>query len=282
MNSDNTNKSKNIHIENVQNIWEWISSVVPSLSSQGYKNKHIKYINKIVGFGHNPHFGSKLISPDEAQTIPDNSAYFKNFSYKYERLSQTKSIIDKGFPVALISWHHGALHHSSFAVARVLPQIALFSFWSYQVGKVFAYPMEKRGALSLIRMDRFLNEGRPILYFFDGPPLGKCIKLQTLGVESELSTAPISIIRLVKNVQIVPVTSYYEKKDGEDIVSTIFHDPLPEPAIPGHTTETEILSSIISVMENDLCKRAPEQIMMSFFKSRELNAQKIKENMVTK
>ena len=91
----NTGKpSKHIHTESVQKIWKWLSSAIPSILSQDYTDKHVRYIKQLSGFRDNPHFGPKIINPDEAQTIPDNSAHFENVSYTYKGLTRIKSMID--------------------------------------------------------------------------------------------------------------------------------------------------------------------------------------------
>jgi len=267
--------NENIHNATVLKIWQWLSAMIPLISSRDYKDAHVKYINKIIKFGSNPHFGPQKISPDEAEKIPSNSEHYDNLSYEYRGLAKIKSMLEERIPIAFLTWHHGAFHHVTYAIARTLPQVAIFTFPTYQYGKVFSYSMDKNQALSLIKMDRFLNEGRPILYHIDGLPLGKCITLKILGVETRLSTAPIKIIRGVKDVRIIPVTSYYVEKGEVDQVNTTFHDPLPSQNMLKQMTDREVLTSLIDHFEKDLCENAPEQVSMTLFVSREQFAKEV-------
>lgn len=228
------------------------------MKTEDYWEANLKFRQYLFGFKVGGELGSHVISPAEAAKIPDNSILFENMDYQYVGLHQTKNMLDKGLPLAFITWHHGARRHADYALSRVLPQTAIFTRKTFQYGRVFSYPMHKSQALSLVRMQRFLADGRPILYYLDGIPLGNCAELKILGVLSKVSTAPINIIRQVKNVHIVPVTNYYQPGNK---VLTIFHPPLDDPVLQPSKTDGDVLAELLKYLEDDLRKRAPVQVL---------------------
>lgn len=221
-----------------------------------------RYVNAKITTRH----GDKIFSPEEAAQLPDNSADYENFKYLYRGFDRVRELIDAGTPVALITWHPGAIRHNDYALARILPEIAIFTLETYQYGKVFSYPMLRAGPLSLVRMNRFLNDGRPTLYYIDGAPTGETAQLSMLGIPSNLSVGPIRVIRSVPGVRIVPVTNFYR---GGDTVHTTFHPPLPEPDEPSETADRDVLAALLSCFENDLREHAPEQLVLRLLVNRE-------------
>ena len=124
--------------------------------------------------------GTRLITPGEAASLPDNSSDYENFAYSYDGLEDVKSMLTDGKPLAFVAWHHGASSHAPYAIARVLPETALFTRKTFQLGKIFTYSMLGAGPLSLVKMARFLEEGRPVRFSVDGPPLGHTVRLPVL------------------------------------------------------------------------------------------------------
>jgi lauroyl/myristoyl acyltransferase len=218
-------------------------------------------------------FGDRIIRADEADSIPDNSPDYESVEYIYEGLDGVKSLLADGKPVAFVMWHHGARQHADYAVVRVLPQTVIFTRKTFQYGKVFSYPMIKGQALSLFRMERLLRDGRPILYYLDGVPIGDTVQLPILGVPSNLSTAPIHNICSVEGVRIIPVTNYY--RDGNR-VEVIFHPPLPAVEQLSGMTAREVLAVLLRFFEQDQRVRAPEQVMWWFIAYRMQQAEQIK------
>jgi hypothetical protein len=235
--------------------WE---TLAPGTSLQAYSEANHRFRQYLFGFKVGGNFGSRVISPAEAAKIPDNSILYENMSYQYVGLYQTRNLLDKGLPLAFVTWHHGARRHADYALSRVLPQTAIFTRKTFQYGKVFSYPMHKSRALSLVRMQRFLTEKRPILYYLDGTPLGNCTELKILGVLSRISATPIKIIRAVKGIHLVPVTSYY--KPGNKVI-TIFHSPLADAVLQPSKTDGDVLAELLKYLEDDLRKRAPVQAL---------------------
>ena len=200
-------------------VWQ---NVARQVSQQNYMNANRAY-RKYFGLVSAKEFGARILSEDEAASLPDNSSDYESMEYAYSGLENVRAMLDKGEAVAFVTWHHGARQHADYAILRVLPETVIFTRKTFQYGKIFSYPMLKGQALSLLKMERLLEEGRPILYYLDGAPLGDTIQLPTFGIPSNFSTSPINSICSVKDVKIIPVTNYYR---SGDTVEVIFHPPL--------------------------------------------------------
>ena len=139
--------------------------------------------------------------------------------------------------------------------------------------------MLKGQALSLLKMERLLEEKRPILYYLDGAPLGDTIRLPMFGIPSNFSTSPIKSICSIKDVKIIPVTNYYRK---DNKVKVIFHPPLQSQQPLNEVSEKNILDTLVKYLEADQRKRAPEQVMWWFIPLREQRAHEIKSGLTKK
>lgn len=217
--------------------------------------------------------GARLIGAEEAAGLGDNSADYETVTYNYSGLDEVRALVASKRPVALVGWHHGARQHSDYGIARVLPETAIFTRRTFQYGKVFSFPMLKAPALGLARMNGFLRDGRPVFHYLDGVPLGRTVQLQMLGVTANLATAPLSIIRSVEGVRIIPVTNYYR---GGNIVDYIFHHDWPGFERAGEMSEVDLLAALLEFLEQDLRRRGPEQVLVEFLLHRERLAREMK------
>ncbi len=245
-------------------VWQTVASQIPPWV---YFYRTIRYHFKFRKKVSPTNFGEQLISPEQAEKLPDNSSDYKNFSYTYKGLNCVLNYISNGVPVAFVTWHHGAQIHAEYGISKKIPEIALFSRSVCQYGKVFSYSMDKAKALSLLKMKRFLQAGRPIHFHIDGAPLGETIKAKVLGVRADLSTGPIRIVKAINGIRIIPVTSYFRENCTIDI---IFHCSFPETMdLPAMSTP-EIIRYLIDFFEKDQINSAPEQVMWWFFVKRQL------------
>ena len=110
--------------------------------------------------------------------------------------------------MAFVGWHHGAREHADYALVRTLPEIAVFTRWMVQYGKVFSIPMATMGSLGLLEIMRYLEDRQAIFYYLDGAPVGECVQLPIIGINCNFSTAPIKMFRSVAGLRIVPVTNF--------------------------------------------------------------------------
>ena len=218
--------------------------------------------------------GARVIGPEEAAAIPDNSAVYEKLTYSYDGLDEVKAMLADGKPVAFVTWHHGARQHAEYGIARVLPQTAFFSRDTLQFGKMFTFSMVAAGALSVVKMAGSLRDGRPIHYYFDGAPLGETVRLPVLGYPSNLSTAAIRTIQSVEGVRLVPVTAYYR---GTSEVHITFHCSSPQFEQLPQMSDRQILRSMIELLERDLREHAPEQVMWWFMVDRQQRADNMAE-----
>lgn len=249
-----------------QAVWQRLAPDVPAERFRAAVDAHEKTsLARVRLTSH----GTRLIGPEEAARLPDNSADYQPVTFRYDGLDAVKAMIADGAPLAFVTWHHGARHHADYGIASALPQTAIFTRITFQYGKVFSFPMLKAQALALVQMNRFLQDGRPICYYLDGPPLGTAVPLSILGVPSNLSTTPIRIIKSVAGVRMVPVTNYYR---DDNVVEYIFHPPVPNPDLLAQMSEADILAALLSFLEQDHLKRGPEQVMLNFLLQRELAA----------
>jgi lauroyl/myristoyl acyltransferase len=214
--------------------------------------------------------GTKPIGPTEAAALPDNSADYETVTYRYAGLETVKAAVAAKLPVFLIGWHHGAIHHLDYAVARALPEIAIFVRYTLQYGRVFSIPMEGASALTLLRMDRFLRDGRPILTYIDGPPEGATVEVPLLGVPARFAVGPIRLARAIAGSCIVPVTHFL--RPGR-VVEVAFHPPVPPERLPA-MAESDIVAAVLATLEADLRRDAPEQVLLQFIQRREAVARK--------
>jgi lauroyl/myristoyl acyltransferase len=212
-----------------------------------------------------------LIRPVEAAKIPDNSSDFQHLTYSYQGLDEVKGILADGKPMVFITWHQGA-GGRNYGMAQVLPETAFFTRKTFQYGRVFSYSMLGAKSLSLLKMERFLREGRPVKYSIDGAPLGNTIRSSILGIPADLSTAPIRIMKSVKGLQVIPVTAYYRKGYALEI---IFHPPFPPSVELPKMSDREVLEALLSYLERDLITQAPEQVRWRFIGNREHLAKQI-------
>ncbi len=210
--------------------------------------------------------GERVITPDEIGDFPDNAADYENFTYRYKGLDAVRETIAAKFPVAFVVWHHGARMHADYAVARVLPETAIFSRRTFQYGRVFSIPMAGAPALNLVRMNRFLRDGRPIYYYLDGAPLGGTVRLPMLGIMSNMSTGPLRVMAAVAGTHIVPVSNYYGAGKSVEI---IFHPPLPPPDRLPAMPVAEIMAQLLDYLEADQRRHGPTQVMVPYLRHRE-------------
>lgn len=250
-------------------VWQ---NVARHVSQQDYMSANQSY-RQYFGLVSAKEFGAKILSQEEATSLPDNSSDYESVEYAYSGLENVRAMLDKGEPVAFVTWHHGARQHADYALLRVLPETVVFTRKTFQYGKIFSYPMLKGLALSLFKMKRLLEEGRPILYYLDGAPLGDTIQISTFGTPSKFSTSPINSICSVKDVKIIPVTNYYRMGNK---VKVIFHPPLQSQQPLNEVDEKDVLTTLVRYLEADQRKRAPEQVMWWFLPHREQQAQQMK------
>jgi lauroyl/myristoyl acyltransferase len=250
-------------------VWKSVAKQVPLQdylnANQGYR----KYFELVSA----KDFGARILSEEEVASLPDNSSDYESVEYAYSGLENVRAMLDDGEAVAFVTWHHGARQHADYALLRVFPETVIFTRKTFQYGKIFSYPMLKGQALSLLKMERLLEESTPILYYLDGPPLGKTIQLPMFGILSSFSTSPIVSICSIKGVKIIPVTNYYQK---DNTVKVIFHPPLQSQQPLNEVNEKDVLSTLVKHLEADQRKRAPEQVMWWFLPRREQIAQQMK------
>ena len=168
--------------------------------------------------------------------------------------------------MAFVGWHHGARDHAEYALARTLPDIAIFTRWVVQYGKVFSILMGITGGLGLVKMKRFLDDLRPIFYFLDGAPGGECVELTIIGINCNFSIAPIRMFRSVAGLRIVPVTKFYIDETGVELnflAALGADDKLAE------MDEPEILAALLARLEQDQRKRGPAQVLINSLPHRE-------------
>ena len=268
--SDQQDRYQTLLSQVFQAVWQRIAPEVPAAAWRDAVDSHEKTsLARVRLTAH----GTRLIGPEDAARLPDNSADYEPVSFAYKGLDAVNAMIADGVPVAFVTWHHGARHHSDYGIARAVPQIAIFTRITFQYGRVFSSPRLKAQALALVQMSRFLRDGRPIYYYLDGPPFGATVRLPMLGLPSHLSTTPIQIIKSVPGVRMVPVTNYY--RDG-NLVEYIFHPPVPDPDRLADMSEADILAVLLSFLEQDHLKRGPDQVMLNYLLQRELAVRKAK------
>lgn len=208
---------------------------------------------------------NRLAGPVETADIRDNTGDFAFLSFAYRGLEEVKALIAGGAPVVFIAWHQGASGRN-YAICRALPETAIFTRETFQYGTTFSCSMLRAKGLSLVKIERFLRQGRPIKYSIDGIPLGDTVRVPVLGVPSDLPAAPIRVMRSVRGVRFVPVTAYFRRGYTVEI---IFHPPHPSPGDLPAMSDREVLEAWISFLERDLVKEAPEQVRWTFLSHRE-------------
>jgi lauroyl/myristoyl acyltransferase len=246
-------------------VWKSVAGEVPVQEYMNANQEYRKYFGRFAARD----FGDRILSESEMASLPDNSSDYEEVKYVYYGLESVRNILNQGESIAFVTWHHGARLHADYAIVRVLPETVIFTKKTFQYGKIFSYPMLKGRGLSLFKMTRLLDEGRPILYYLDGAPIGEKVQLPSFGVISNFSTAPIKCICSVKGVKIIPVTNYY--RNG-DTVEVIFHPPLKSQQPLNEVKEEAVLSTLLRYFEADQRKRAPEQVMWWYIPYREQQA----------
>jgi lauroyl/myristoyl acyltransferase len=240
------------HFLTLLTVWSRLAPNMPVREYFDLTNEHRSWMfDKVELQDH----GTRLLTPEEIAQLPDNSADYEDMDYRYRGVEEVQALAAAGKPLVFLTWHNGALQHGEYGISRLFPQTALFTRHTQQYGKICSYPMEDHQVFSLVRMERFLSEGRPILHYLDGPPFGKTEEFPLLGVPSKISTAPIELFRSIEELHIVPVTRYYRNKER---VETIFHTPLKHHQLESMTTP-EIVRQLLSILEQDQQKNAPEQ-----------------------
>lgn len=247
----------------LESVWRALAPHTPSLA---YGNSITAFQQGYLRHGRRTAHGTKLIGPDEAASLPVNSSDYENMSYRYAGLESVKEMVAERIPVLFVAWHQGAVNHLDYSIARVLPEVAIFSRYTFQYGRVFSFPMLGSGALSLLRLDRFLREGRPVLIHIDGPPEGATVELPLLGIPAKFATGPFRIVRRIEGARLVPVTSYW--RVGNSIEVT-FHPPVPAPERLASLSEQDIIAALLAVLEDDLKRNAPQQVLLQFILYRE-------------
>jgi hypothetical protein len=239
-------------------VWR---TLAPSIPARDYYS-HVKsyqdtYRNLVTPTVH----GTRFIDADKAADFADNSAQYERVVYRYDGLEAVNALLAAKLPVAFVTWHHGAIQHLDYGVVRVLPTTAVFTRRTFQYGRVFSVPMLGAGGFALLRLRRYLGDGRPILYYVDGAPIGQTVRLPMIGVPSDLAIAPVTIIKSVERVQLVPVTHSF-RKGG--IVEITFHPPTPPPEQLAAMTERDIFAALITLFENDRREQGPEQVLVQY------------------
>lgn len=189
---------------------------------------------------------------------PDNSGIFETLTYRYRGMEAVQELLADDQPVAFVGWHHGAREHVDYALARSLPDLAMFTRRTVQYGTVLSIPM---GRLGLVKMHRFLESGRPIFYFLDGAPQGECVQLSVLGTMGDFSITPIRMFQSAPGLRIVPVHSFYA---GETAAHVNF---LPALGIDGKLAdmdEKDILAELFEQLQDEQRKRAPSQVLINY------------------
>ncbi len=233
-------------------IWWRLGRRIPPWT---YLYRCFIYQRKLRSTPHTQH-GTRLIGPAEAAGIPDNSTDYEHFTFSYHGLDEVKAMLAEGTPLVFIAWHQGASVRN-YGIARVLPETAIFTQETFQLGKIFSHSMLRAKGLSLVKIERFLRERRPVKYTLDGPPLGRTVRLPMFGIPSDFAAAPIQVMRSVEGLRFIPLTAYY--RDGASI-ELFFHPPFPAPEdLPG-MSDREVLEALLSYLERDLAEKAPEQV----------------------
>ena len=248
----------------INSAWRALAPTVPAKS---YLDAVTAFQKVYVSSMSPPHLGNRVIGPEEAAKLPDNSAIYETVSYRYQGIDAVRTAIAERVPLMFVAWHHGAIHHVNHGIARVLPQTAIFTRWAYQFGRVVTYPMHGPGAFTLLRMDRFLREGRPVSFFIDGPAFGKVVRLSIFGLPADFALGPIHVACSVEGARIVPITHYLRAGNTVEIT---FHPPTPATGRLAEMSERDVIELLLTLFEQDLRLNAPEQVLPQFLVHREV------------
>jgi lauroyl/myristoyl acyltransferase len=241
------------HFLTLSTVWFRLAPHTPLQEFFNATNEHRNWMFEQIK---PQNLGARLFTPEEIARLPDNSADYEKLHYQYHGIEEIQALLAAKKPLVFLVWHHGAQQHGDYGIYRVFPQTAFFTHRTFQYGKTCSYPMQDRAAFSLVRMERFLSEGRPVSYYLDGPPLGNTIDLPLLGVPSKISTAPFKLFRSIEGLEIVPVTRYYRNRERAEF---IFHRPLGPERLRSMTTP-ETVVHLLGLLEQDLRENAPEQV----------------------
>ncbi len=244
--------------------------LAPDMTISEYYEAIRHFEAKQLGRVKNQSYPNRIISAEDAARMPDNSAKYETLAYRYHGLDRVRELLGDGKPVAFVGWHHGARDHSDYALARTIPRIAIFARWVIQYGRVFSIPMATMGGLALVKMKRFLEDGRPVFYYLDGAPHGECVQLPVFGINCNFSTAPIKLFQSVAGLRIVPVTNFYVDGAGDELeVEVNFHPALGVDGELAGMDERGILASLLAPLEQDQRERGPGQVLINYFPHRE-------------
>jgi len=194
---------------------------------------------------------------------PTRPAGYEAVSYRYKGLRSARAAIAAGVPLFFAAWHHGAVAHLDYGILRVLPETAVFTWRKLQYGRFSSIPIRGDAPFSVFRMYRLLSDGRPVLCYVDGLPLGNTVAHTILGLPAKLPIAPVRALRSLPGARIVPVAACL--RDG-NVVEIRFHPPTPRLK---DMTDRDILDSTLSCLEKDLRERGPEQAGLDFLINRE-------------
>ncbi|NQU72447.1 MAG: hypothetical protein HQ514_17995 [Rhodospirillales bacterium] len=245
-------------------------ALAPDMTPEEYYDAIWHFENNQMGRIENQSYPNRIISAEDAAQMPDNSAKYETVAYRYHGLDRVRELLDDGRPVAFVGWHHGARGHGDYALARTIPRIAIFSRWIVQYGTVFSIPMATTGGLALVKMKRFLEDGRPVFYYLDGEPGGDCVNLPVFGINCNFSTAPIKLFQSVAGLRIVPVTNFYVDGTEDDLaVEVNFHPALGVDGELAGMDERGILASLLAPLEQDQREQGPGQVLINYFSHRE-------------
>lgn len=251
-------------------------TLAPGMTGQEYYDAIRNFETNQLGRVRNVAYKDRILSADEMAGLPDNSEQYERFSYRYEGWDRVREMLDDGNPVAFVGWHHGAREHADYALARIMPDIAIFTRWALQYGKVFSVPM---GGLGLVKMKRFLEDGRPVFYYLDGAPAGERVQLTVMGINCNFATGPIKLLRSVPGLRIVPVSNFYVDDAGESGeklgVQVTFHPPPGDADALADMDDRDILVSLLSLLGREQSKWAPAQVLINYFAHRELQAERL-------
>ena len=80
-------------------VWH---NVAKQVSQQDYMNANQAY-RKYFGLVSAKEFGAKILSEDEAASLPDNSSDYESMEYAYSGLEHVRAMLDKGDAVAFVT-----------------------------------------------------------------------------------------------------------------------------------------------------------------------------------
>ena len=246
-------------------------TLAPEMTSPEYFRAVTEYENSQLYQIKNPPLENRINNEGETIQIPDNSEIFEALTYHYHGLEAVLELLSDPRPVAFVGWHHGARDHVDYALVQALPDLAIFTRRTFQHGAVLSTPM---GPLGLLKMQRFLEDGRPIFYFLDGAPQGASVQLSVLGTLGEFSISPITMFQSIEGLRSVPLKSCYVGVTGVQV------EFLPALEVDGklaNMDEGEILAGLFEQLHQNHRKRAPNQVLVTYSIARDRLAREANE-----